>query len=186
MLRWIIAEINSVTQPQVAFQERNLSPRTLFFAEREALWECKTEAAYQCGFGGFYEGSKSWHHILAPETALSSTNKIELLELWHKLVRYYSSLELSVKSDRLPAIFRIAEVIHRLCRLRLTDYYYGLWSDSFSSDLTWHQWVPGTGRQAGIPSRSWASVHGQVHFPFLLERGLESGAELQDSSIPCD
>ncbi|KAK4448477.1 heterokaryon incompatibility protein-domain-containing protein, partial [Podospora aff. communis PSN243] len=154
-----------------AFQERNLSPRTLFFAEREVLWECKTELDCQCEFGGFYEeeNMKSWHHLLAPETAaMSRADKLDQFQLWHKLVKYYSSLELSVKSDRLPAISGIAEVIRRLRGLQLTDYYYGLWSDSFPFDLSWYQLVPGAERHSGVPSWSWASVHNQVHFPFFL------------------
>jgi len=134
------------------FQELILSPRTLRFAE-EMAWECRSLMACEC----------SANSVRLKEGM--SLMKKKLVDCdWKALVEEYSHLELTVPSDRLPALAGLAEV---LARSKPDRYFCGLWEKDLPQQLAWRVKEPWDGTRFDeyiAPSWSWASVRGQVYF----------------------
>lgn len=107
-------------------QERHLSPRVLYFGERQILWECcKTNAAEVCAKGGF-----DGHGIFRVKRL-----KLESpLESWAEIMEAYSNARLSVTGDRLAAFTGVAERFERMVE---DESVVGLWRGSLGSDLLW-------------------------------------------------
>lgn len=151
-----------------AFQERLISPRVLVFAECELTFECLRGCDCECGLWQqerfekdalkksalfreiFDSGGKSSH---TPQTS------------WREMVSAYSALELSVSSDRLPAIAGVAEYLQSA---RPSERYLaGLWSGSLHQDLLWRapSWInKNPNSLSSIPSCSWASFPGSCQY----------------------
>jgi hypothetical protein len=85
---------------------------------------------------------------------------------WHDIVREYSHLNLTVKSDCLPAMGGLARQAQDC---RMGPYYAGLWEDSFAEDMLWRVTSPGPRPSPQVyraPTWSWASVNAGVDYPF--------------------
>jgi Heterokaryon incompatibility protein (HET) len=114
-----------------AFQEHLLSVRVLQFTASEILWECNGASTCECG-GLTRQGeqTKQYH------TAVFGRNDVqELVGRWSSIVQRYTSLALTKESDRLPALFGIANQFLRL--ETLGTYYAGLWEKDFVRGLLW-------------------------------------------------
>ena len=154
-----------------AFQERLLSPRTLYFGSKELLWECRGSRTCQCGesvsshIGG--DVSKVYQTTTAGAASLDGGR---LISQWHRLVSRFSQLRLSYEKDVLPATSGPAAQVTEIRRLREpTTYHAGLWSNSFEADLLWYRdrgWEHDQRASRPVsyraPTWSWASVNGPI------------------------
>jgi hypothetical protein len=109
-----------------------------------------------------------------------------LISIWHKIVSDYSGLNLSVHSDRLPAIAGVASQIAKSSRGR---YLAGLWEEALLPDLLWHVDEPMDARTQQqpqayrAPSWSWASVDGKV--AFLTDGLVRDRSAFDVSDVEC-
>jgi hypothetical protein len=85
-------------------------------------------------------------------------------ENWHRIIEQYSALNLTVQTDRLPALSGLAVRSSPI----LGRYLSGLWKDNLVSDLMWRVNLleVGIGRGGDYisPSWSWASITGPVTY----------------------
>ena len=120
------------------FQERLLSPRSMFFGN-VLSWECPELLATE----NFPEGISGWPFRLASRTKLFK-NKSTILDndvpfhalysSWLGLVQDYRLSELSYASDLLPAMSGVA---HRFSEALGDEYLAGLWKSDMVRGLLW-------------------------------------------------
>ncbi|KAG4412003.1 hypothetical protein IFR04_014864 [Cadophora malorum] len=93
-------------------------------------------------------------------------SKAPLPEQWYAIVEDYTSRQLTVASDRLPALAGIA----RLYAERTGQHYFaGLWREDILNGLLWRHFCSSGSRKGRpaphrAPSWSWAAVDGPVEF----------------------
>ncbi|TVY80952.1 hypothetical protein LSUE1_G004391, partial [Lachnellula suecica] len=176
-------------------QERELSPRVLYFNKQTILFECKEARG---GERGESLDASPWSHSRASNQVLfsklllhtySSTIAARALDpvaegemdgtafhstiqkrykAWREMVQGYSKRELSVVSDKLPALSGLASEFSSL----LNDQYIaGLWKGDIIAGLCWNCEFKGRnyyGRQADYgPSWSWAEMIAPVTYENL-------------------
>jgi hypothetical protein len=142
------------------FQERALSPRTLYFGKDELIWECLEATACQCG----QPRDKLKIKIHAGSEVRPKSKKAGLHD-WHSVVEEYSNLQLSHEEDVFPAISGISKQFRTLLG---SQYIAGLWRDNLFSGLRWQvgpvaglRYKPVQARRSTkwrAPSFSWANV----------------------------
>ncbi|KAI0880482.1 HET-domain-containing protein [Annulohypoxylon maeteangense] len=165
------------------FQERILSARVLHFGHHELFFECPTTAYCECGNIDFLDQTTT--DIPIPNlkkmysTALNSmvrtrsgkwTNKMWvkkagyfIARTWRSLVMDYTSLHLTIPSDRLPALGGVAKTF---AAKRGSPYLAGLFGDSLLDDLLWKTYNCKKHRlpEWRAPSWSWASIDTHVNY----------------------
>ncbi|KAG2413190.1 hypothetical protein HFD88_002379 [Aspergillus terreus] len=144
------------------FQERVLSPRTLFFGKTQVYFDC---SEYCIGEDGFLRPGRQLKADDIP-------SGVKFREYWWSLVAIYCTRELGVDSDKLVAIGGLAKVLNDSYSVGGGGYVAGLWTGPhFLGDLLWsvtgdqdakRDWDTRTYR---APSWSWAAVDGQVSPP---------------------
>ncbi|KAI1337174.1 heterokaryon incompatibility protein-domain-containing protein [Xylariaceae sp. FL0016] len=145
------------------FQERILATRIAHFSRSELVFECKKGAWCECGFlaGGNRFCYKSEHHAF-----VHHRRDFPIEDLWKDLTRVYTSLDLTYKTDVLPALSGIAE---SMSQLHLGEYLAGLWTGPLLQSLMWRSVrVEECRRPTGVylaPTFSWASRVGRVIYP---------------------
>jgi hypothetical protein len=153
------------------FQERILAPRLLIFSGKQILWGCGQLQAGE----SWPRGKTSENHI--DQFASVEVDKARLSEVldshrgiskthaaWWTFLQDYMSSELTVHSDRLPAIQGIAAMVAAQTGER---YCSGFWlTDDLPHALLWRVKDILATRPAEYraPSFSWASVDGEVLF----------------------
>ncbi|KAF2625818.1 HET-domain-containing protein [Macroventuria anomochaeta] len=162
------------------YQERQLSPRTVHFAHRQLLWECKSSLRCEDGVLDYTIYSEP----MFGDTTVKRTSE-HYIPAWQRIVREYSRLDLTFQDDRLPAI---AAVVEDMMERRPDDFYMaGMWVNSLLADLTWYidsnagafkRLQPASHRLS--PSWAWASVQGPIRFSDY--RGYLPGMEILDIS----
>ncbi|KAF1963755.1 HET-domain-containing protein [Byssothecium circinans] len=161
-------------------QERLLSPRTVFFAER-LQWGCSELQACE----KYPEGPPaipSYSPWGADGTPLRINNllfdehryqgRLKILHMYRKwlvLARWYSACQLTYQQDFFPALSRLAKYF----QAALKDIYVaGLWKGDLMHGLLWIHVGDGEPENPLVeyiaPSWSWASVKGKVLF-FIAE-----------------
>lgn len=134
-------------------QEQVLAQRQLVFTSREIMWTCKTtrlsERCPQQYESTESKGSKMNVKLpdLAPVRSLkatlsttastaetSSTASKQHFSVWYKTVESYNARNLTVASDKLPAISAIARLIHTRYGC---EYGAGLFKEDLSVGLCW-------------------------------------------------
>jgi hypothetical protein len=158
-----------------AFQERLLSARLFHFSGRELIFECLQETKCQCGF---IDPSNAFKRQLTDGKWKSSAplSNSKWIEAWWKLVENYSSLDLTVQSDRLQAFAGLAQRIEReLKESGETSYMAGIWSQRQSHyktlrGLFWYVALldpygpKGKQFESSAPSWSWGAINSRVSF----------------------
>ncbi|RYP40505.1 hypothetical protein DL767_001634 [Monosporascus sp. MG133] len=127
------------------FQERALSPRTVFFGKGEIGWECRSRISCECSDGNM-------RHRRVPSLIKQAPHQM----IWAKIVEQYTRLNLTVPEDRLTALSGLAEARHSSTRQR---YVAGMWKGELKQSLHWKWSSTGVELRSYIaPSWSWASV----------------------------
>ncbi|CZR49541.1 uncharacterized protein FPRO_15900 [Fusarium proliferatum ET1] len=149
-------------------QERLLSERILHFGANCIFWECS---------GGYVSELHPNRWDPPHETFeffnfknIHTFNTEELTELWYDFVSNYSLKDLSVGSDRLPALSGVATLVSTRCQQK---YIAGIWESSVAEGLTWIA-ISTSGidtddpikSERVLPSWSWASNNGLIWFLF--------------------
>jgi hypothetical protein len=154
------------------FQERLLSPRIIHFAATEIAWECATEYRCECRAAPTpnTKGYKSrFLRNFSPATTYDDPEYRPFRFSWAQIVTDFTHRNLTVATDRLPAVGGIAEMMKPNAA---DDYAAGLWKKDLALHLLWY--VPGfdgfkatTSRRHKeyvAPSWSWASVTGPIRY----------------------
>lgn len=106
------------------FQERLLAPRMLYFSHNELVWECLEDGKCQCG---------RYQQYTNPKMQNWTSSKS-----WRRAVELYTSLELTMEKDRLPALYGFANFYASATGVSIDyDYFSGLWKQSLLQDLLW-------------------------------------------------
>ncbi|KAM0809248.1 putative Heterokaryon incompatibility protein-domain-containing protein [Seiridium cardinale] len=135
------------------FQEKLLSTRTVYFGDHGLFWECRSRIKSEFLPDGF--PGKLGSHLVCPED--KSWN-------WLDIVRNYSKANLTLTSDRLPALSGIAKRQHEI-----TGHHYlaGMWKQNLVYQLPWAI-VSVRGRtnrpNSGVPTWSWASTNSPTSY----------------------
>jgi len=159
-------------------QERLLSPRVLHFGPYELFWECHAAVCCECdGIRSLGRGSqtplpapKLLHSSAVDPLAGAGVPTYFVQRAWRTIVADYVCLDLTVPTDRLPALGGLAR---NIAEKRSRRYVAGLFEDSLSDDLLWYVTSTPAGRKPRAstwraPSWSWASVDGMVSYRDLL------------------
>ncbi|KAJ4986488.1 heterokaryon incompatibility protein [Stagonosporopsis vannaccii] len=138
-------------------QERELSPRIVYWTPEQVAWECRTWSTSEHNPEQYRARSLVDRAFDNVETASDS----DLLNLWHITVQGYASRALSVAADCFPALGGLARVMNE--RLR-SEYVAGMWTVDLARSLLWRG-HGGSHDTYIAPSWSWAAVKGAVAFP---------------------
>ncbi|KAH8660529.1 heterokaryon incompatibility protein-domain-containing protein [Xylariales sp. PMI_506] len=161
-------------------QEQVLATRLAHFSDCEVVMECAEGIGCECGAlsAGGDDGAATLVPYNPPEL-LSEPRKPQwhqtrmgrdtrvMLDAWWACVEQYSVRQLTVDTDRLPAMSGIAQ---SLSACDLGDYCAGLWQEDLPSGLLWgikRGFNANTHRPTKYtaPSWSWASILGPVLRP---------------------
>lgn len=172
---WMTALNGPLSSRGWTLQERQLSLRILHYTKLRVLWECRecTPSEDQPEIKQKSETNQFIHDDFNSWRFLDNVQDTHIYEKWYKLVEMYSGRQLSMSSDKLPAISGLAaEVKHR----NPDDMYLaGLWKNDLFRGLSWfpdvdhdrylprkHSPWPPPQIEPSIPSWSWASFNGPV------------------------
>ena len=157
-------------------QERWFSPRIIYFGREQLFWECNEIVACESFphgppmfedlpiYGNFKSrlGDPTLQERASLDIPIASL-KEEPTRVWRRLVRQYSNSTLTVKSDKIVAISRLASAIQGHTK---DEYLAGLWRRDIIPQLAWqtdHGWPEKSLNRLEpecytAPSWSWASV----------------------------
>ncbi|KAF1930131.1 HET-domain-containing protein [Didymella exigua CBS 183.55] len=141
-----------------AFQELLLSPRVLHLTSTAMAFECDTYTQLERGpnsdvLYGIDTERKRLVHVASDFTGKDCNT---YYDRWLQLVQSYSQLQLTYKTDRLPALSGIAYLVASKTK---DTYIAGLWKEDIAAGILWYVWPcqPATPTYVA-PSWSWASV----------------------------
>lgn len=148
-----------------ALQERLVSPRVLTFGHHQMYWQCQSALH---GEGGVTE--EFWRPYLPrlgndffwqKKETKSPTDPHQIYGNWFDIVEDYTLRQLTVSSDKLPALSGIAT---RFASVLNDSYCAGLWKNDLKNGLGWQRDSYGGRRSAEYraPTWSWASVEDDV------------------------
>ncbi|KAI0973569.1 heterokaryon incompatibility protein-domain-containing protein [Xylaria arbuscula] len=166
----IVSEAWPLLSRAWVYQERLLPPRVLHFLPDELMWECKN--GIECECQGITPNSsesmsfinvKNFRLLDRENTGLLRCSGCEKLQIWHSILERYTELELTIPTDRLPAISGIAQ---KLQGDQGDRYLAGLWESCLPDALFWSRNKFRTAlsdiwprpRPQAAPTWSWASV----------------------------
>jgi hypothetical protein len=134
-----------------ALQEKLLSPRTISWGERGIVWECRTGTKSEFLPNGFSNRLLTKPQLVCPEDQSFD---------WTEIILQYSMMNLTLASDKLPALSGIAR---RQYEVTGDDYLAGMWRRDLAYQLAWSKFHPRVERPAWrAPTWSWVSVDGPV------------------------
>jgi hypothetical protein len=154
-------------------QERDLSPRTIHFASKQLMWECRsqkaTEADPSVAFGtSFMFPLNGASHFVNALTAGSNN----YMTHWYALVRDYSDRAITYPLDKLPALSGLAKKFQELTG---DVYLAGIWKEDLVRGLCWQTQSLSydSSRETDeeeyrSPSWSWASSNYPLHWPYEI------------------
>ncbi|KAI1212057.1 heterokaryon incompatibility protein-domain-containing protein [Annulohypoxylon truncatum] len=146
------------------YQERLISPRILLYTPTEVAFQCFKTVSCECGRDGVACNRMNFaaKHKFPVPGKQPLTHAGPAMDWWI-VIGTYANMDLTVKSDRLPAVAGIAE--HFQKSRPLEKYLAGLWSGNLLRDLLWEVLEvtadpAAKTLTAGVPSWSWASGSG--------------------------
>lgn len=158
-----------------AFQERQISPRVIYFGSNEILWTCKSiqqshsqgpqESRLTVAHNDFDIGARDYSNITW-----------YYARTWYNTVQVYSKLKFTFEKDRLPALAALAE---QASEDRDGDVYVArLWKKTLLDDLQWRasRLDKSRRRPEGWTGPSWsrASIAGHVEWSNARESRPEA------------
>jgi hypothetical protein len=148
------------------FQEMVLSPRVLLYGRQMMGWLCNSTQLHENSQSPIFlqrEGMR----------LLSVRGQLTSISSWMRLVEEYTSRDLTLERDKLPAISGLASEFQRLTK----DYYIaGLWRKDLLVLLLWHiqfkssKMKSGRTTQYQAPSWSWASLNDAIAYDAVNEK----------------
>jgi hypothetical protein len=165
-------------------QESVISPRVLYFGERQIYWKC---------LKGFQSADGVTSAILMPESdlypeilkvihsqtlAISERHQPDLatvMDNYRELVKDYNLRTLSFNSDKFPAFSGLAALIHPTIG---GEYLAGIWSEDFRRGLVWTTEMEECRHTLSdqAPSWSWAVTNDPVRY-YPIERKRAASPE---------
>lgn len=134
-------------------QEKLLTSRTIYFGDHGLFWECRSGIASEY-LPDWIPGAVCNDRLVRPEHVAWD---------WDRIVTQYSAADLTISTDRLPALSGIAE---RQSAITGDDYLAGMWRKDLELQLLWSPFKAKSQRPDWrSPSWSWASVDGAKHYP---------------------
>lgn len=141
-------------------QERSLSTRMVHFCRNKIFFECR--GCLKSEENEPVQESDTISSILWPRSP-SNTSYEELLQHWKLFLGEYTSRNLTVSTDRLPAIQSVAEEMAAVTGQAYIRFA-GMWQSNLRHDLLWYVSL-GEAKRPDVwraPSWSWAAVEGQI------------------------
>ncbi|KFY28132.1 hypothetical protein V491_00621 [Pseudogymnoascus sp. VKM F-3775] len=173
-----------------ALQERYLSERILYYGKRQLYWECR---GLLCAADGDepdkYNESQFWRWHHGPKDSLSTTTTgadittqryRELCSTWYNILEQYSKRNLTIASDKFPALSGVAA---QFAQLTGDTYIAGLWERDLVVGLLWRCEDPENSRRPQefrAPTWSWAALDAKISLGYS-ERSV--GGTLHDAEI---
>lgn len=171
-----------------AFQERQLSLRTLHFTAHQVFWECRSSSASEmhhfsclCLPPRKLEGQEAMDEAIKLfETGESDDFMLnDLHTRWRRILENYTSRKLTYQTDILAALAGVASKLSELMEPSKDRYVQGLWENDLAQGLLWLVVYPQHLKKSDLarimnvngPSWSWTSVMGRrVEYPLTLYR----------------
>lgn len=163
-------------------QERLLAPRILHFGKQQMFWECQTCWIYEDG--RLDTNEDTWDGVAGRFSGLRLKMTAKTgpeWGTWYRLMEEYSGRDLTVLSDKLPALSGAAEAFKE-ARHEGT-YVAGLWKDDIKRGIHWGAHVINNAinrkvapyqmdkcavlsrpAQRRAPSWSWTALDGKIDF----------------------
>jgi hypothetical protein len=147
-----------------ALQEHALSIRVLHYTATELMFECRTSYRCECMPE---RKTRTTTPALIPR-AIASKNASAIWTAWHRIVEQYSTRELTMPGDKLPAISGLASKIRKATH---SEYIAGLWKGNLAFDLLWQRAAPTPSDRDlhaletwRAPSFSWSSLNAPITY----------------------
>ncbi len=148
------------------FQERDLSARKLLFGRHMVHFQCGRKQSSENGRTSYQRGRPDWTKL----------DQDKVYEWFRIVVQQYSTRDLTLESDRLPALAGLAKHIYEFTGAR---YLAGLWMEDLPLGLLWHRTKtrkglldsPSLFQTSGgsaAPSWSWASRPGYIGYLIIV------------------
>ena len=180
-------------------QERMLSGRTLYFGTSRMYLECHTNVSFEdCHYPIVWE--EKGVDMVIKHKVDDLHGETDRFKYWYALVSTYSGLDITKRTDRLPAFSGLASEFGRLTRQRYGPerYHYaaGHWQEDMPRSLAWftspedqtterRHWASASASasvtQYIAPSWSWVSSPFKVKF--LLLPGYPFNNELEKLEV---
>ncbi|KAI9154740.1 HET-domain-containing protein [Paramyrothecium foliicola] len=167
-------------------QERLLSPRVLHFAQDQVYWECRKQILSEDGaavkesqfgklrewfFTGIQAGPNGPSVTNPIGEPVTSSSEIWFVNFWSEFVQFFSRKNLTVPSDKIPALRGIAQ---RLAVATNLKFIAGLFFDDAPTALRALMWRRGeqflVTNGSKVPSWSWASLDGYIVYQCSLDQ----------------
>lgn len=142
-----------------ALQERLLSPRVLTFGSIQMYWQCQTALCREGGTAEEFEPCNMWRlsddFFQRNANGGIPTGVDQIYDRWYDIIEDYSTRQLTLRTDMLPALSGIAT---RFASMLNDSYCAGLWRNDLLNGLAWMAVGDKTRPSAyRAPSWSWAS-----------------------------
>lgn len=176
---WVLLPWEPLSTRGWTLQERLLPHRVLHYGTSQMMFECNCHFISEDG----YSAPGRWSSLYPGPAAdrelfrIRGTDGYE--QAWRRIVGEYSSRNLTVRSDKLPAIAGLAQsfLTNLVKQHGQVEYLAGLWSHSIAVSLVWQSlcqrddedWVPPETPLPGdeeyvAPSWSWAALPGKMWY----------------------
>lgn len=163
-------------------QERLLSTRIIHFTERQLFWECRKEISPQDGIPRIYDDFHPLPSLVSRlQLRLRGKSSKEVLEMWYNSIvgENYSKRELTIASDKLPAISALARLWLQYTR---SSYLAGIWEVDIHLGLAWYRLPHQKGSRPlkyRSPSWSWAGLDCEVSWGWIFAGGYPNKSRIK-------
>jgi heterokaryon incompatibility protein (HET) len=158
-------EVDPLESRGWTLQESLLSRRILYYGSRDLLWKCQREHFVPVNKTHYFYFSTRGYTLPASMSRHHSMRLRLQSKIWREVVENYSSRELTIFEDHLPALAGIASELQNIWK---DTYLAGMWQNCLIRQLGWQRndYIP-----KDLPpepfrssSWSWASSRGRVLF----------------------
>ncbi|KAH9204901.1 heterokaryon incompatibility protein-domain-containing protein, partial [Leptodontidium sp. 2 PMI_412] len=138
------------------FQERLLSPRTLFLGVEQVVWECRSSFACESFPAGYDDGAMTIPGICANWTKFEGRPT----DFWSSVISNYNGRQLTYSQDKLVAISGASRLFLKEFG---SEYLAGMWKGDLARQLLWYavddQSKKPRPEKFQAPTWSWASIN---------------------------